>query len=442
MKVHRIILLLLLLAIGLPVLVNAQDSIPLLEKCKSCVYAVGGKAPSTSSVLLKMAGIVVVIVLATLFGWFTYHKKRYIFFGSVATLLVIGSYVFAIEKYKNKEYPVQSCDSTICITDSLNAVSAIDSLNPFVADEFLPAGGEFENLSEFTTASDDEFSEVSSELNEFSDNESEVSQTPIDKNLLYQTIVLLMLSAIIGLTIKYRLVRNSRGLILLASIIYLGFVRGACPCMIMSLHQVILFILGNPVTFISMLWFLGLVVVTYFFGKTWCGWLCHLGALQDVLFRAPGRKWLTTEKSQRIIKYIQIGLLVVLIVQLVITRSIIFVKYDPFKVAYNLFSSNITGYILLVLLLVSSVLIYRPFCRIACPVGLLLGWVTKISGAKKLVIAESGCSNCKSCVRSCKQQAIHSVDAKIKINTEDCILCGDCIGTCKKGLLSVKRNSI
>ncbi|MDR1975137.1 MAG: 4Fe-4S binding protein [Bacteroidales bacterium] len=427
MKVGRIILLLLLLAIVVPVLANAQDSSPLLEKCQSCVYAVGGKAPSTSSVLLKMAGVVAVIVLATLFGWFTYHKKRYIFFGAVATLLVIGSYVFAIEKYINREYPVQSCDSTICITDSLNAAPTVDSLNPFVADEFLPAAGEFEYLSEFTTASDDEFSEF--------------PQPSIDKNLLYQTIVLLMLSAIIGLIIKYRLVRNSRGLILLASIIYLGFVRGACPCMIMSLHQVILFMLGNPVPFISMLWFLGLVVATYFFGKTWCGWLCHLGALQDVIFRSPGRKWLATEKSQRMIKYIQSGLLVVLIVQLVITRSIIFVKYDPFKVAYNLFSSNITGYILLVLLLVSSVLIYRPFCRTACPVGLLLGWATKIPGAKKLVV-ESGCNNCKSCVRSCKQQAIHSVDGKIKINTEDCILCGDCIGTCKKSLLSVKRNSI
>jgi ferredoxin len=427
MKVDRIILLLLLLAIGLPVLANAQDSSPLLEKCNSCVYAVGGKAPSTSSVLLKMAGLVAVIVLATLFGWFTYHKKRYIFFGAVATLLVIGSYVFAIEKYKNREYPVQSCDSTICITDSLNAAPTVDSLNSFATDEFLPAADEFEYLSEFTTASDDEFSEF--------------SPPSIDKNVPYQTIVLLMLSAIIGLTIKYRLVRNSRGLILLASIIYLGFVRGACPCMIMSLHQVILFMLGNPVPFISMLWFLGLVVATCFFGKTWCGWLCHLGALQDVIFRSPGRKWLTTEKSQRMIKYIQSGLLLVLIVQLVITRSIIFVKYDPFKVAYNLFSSNITGYILLVLLLVSSILIYRPFCRICCPVGLLLGWVTKMPGAKKLVI-ESGCTNCKSCVRSCKQQTIHSVDGKIKINTEDCILCGDCVHTCKKGLISIKRNII
>ncbi|MDR1973231.1 MAG: 4Fe-4S binding protein, partial [Bacteroidales bacterium] len=401
----------------------------------------GGEAPSRSSVLLKMAGLVSVIVLATVFGWFTYHKKRYIFFGSAATLLVIGSYVYAIEKYKNREYPVQLCDLTLCLIDSSTALSTVDSLNLFVGEEFLAAGGEFEDLSELPTGSDAEFSEFSSQLNEFSDQESEVSQPSIDKNLLYQTIVLLMLSAIIGLTVKYRYVRDSRGLILLSSIIYLGFVKGACPCMIMSLQQVILFMLGNPVTFISMLWFVGLVFASYFFGKTWCGWLCHLGALQDVIFRLSYRKWLTTAKSQRVIKYIQIGLLLVLVVQLVITRSNIFIKYDPFKVAYNLFSSNITGYILLILLLLSSVLIYRPFCRICCPVGLLLGWVSKIPGAKGLVIG-GGCSNCKSCVRSCKQQAIHAVDGGIRINTEDCILCGECMYTCKKGLISIKRNVI
>jgi ferredoxin len=388
-----------------------------------------------------MAGLVSVIVLATVFGWFTYHKKRYIFFGSAATLLVIGSYVYAIEKYKNREYPVQLCDLTLCLIDSSTALSTVDSLNLFVGEEFLAAGGEFEDLSELPTGSDAEFSEFSSQLNEFSDQESEVSQPSIDKNLLYQTIVLLMLSAIIGLTVKYRYVRDSRGLILLSSIIYLGFVKGACPCMIMSLQQVILFMLGNPVTFISMLWFVGLVFASYFFGKTWCGWLCHLGALQDVIFRLSYRKWLTTAKSQRVIKYIQIGLLLVLVVQLVITRSNIFIKYDPFKVAYNLFSSNITGYILLILLLLSSVLIYRPFCRICCPVGLLLGWVSKIPGAKGLVIG-GGCSNCKSCVRSCKQQAIHAVDGGIRINTEDCILCGECMYTCKKGLISIKRNVI
>ena len=385
------------------------NSIPLLEKCKTCAYAIGG-IPSTSSILTKMGGIVFIIILAALFGWFTYRKKRYIIFGSIATLLVIGSYIYSIERYKNIENSSLLCKENRCIIDSLNNTETIfltDSLQAVSPDEFLPANSDFEDISG-------------------------------DKQLLYQTIILLVLSAITGLTIKYRFVRNTRGTILLSSIIYLGFVNGACPCMIMSLHQVILFILGNPVSFIAMLWFLGLLVVTYFFGKTWCGWLCHLGALQDFLFRKQGREWLVSEKSQRIIKYIQSGLFILLIIQLFITRSIIWVKYDPFKVAYNLFSSNITGYILLVVLLVSSLLVYRPFCRIACPVGLILGWVTKIPGAKKLAIKE-GCNSCKSCIRSCKQQAIHSDGNKIKINTEDCILCGDCMNTCKKSSLSVKN---
>ena len=446
MKILRATVSFLLLTVVFPTIIKAQDSLPLLDKCKTCAYAVGG-TPATSSILAKMGGIVFIIILAASFGWFTYRKKRYIIFGSIATLLVIGSYIYSIERYKNMESFSPLCEENICITDSFKNTETtflLDSLQTVSSDEFLPANSDFEDISglgdEFAEFSS-EFSEFSSELDEFSSDKPEISLTTGDKKLLYQTIILLILSAVIGLTIKYRFVRNIRGLILLSSIIYLGFVKGACPCMIMSLHQVILFILGNPVSFIAMLWFLGLVVVTYFFGKTWCGWLCHLGALQDFLFRKPGRQWLASEKSQRIIKYIQIGLFVILIVQLFITRSIIWAKYDPFKVAYNLFSSNITGYVLLILLLISSLLVYRPFCRIACPVGLILGWVTKIPGAKKLSIDEK-CNSCKSCVRSCKQQAIHSDDGKIKINTEDCILCGDCMSTCKKSSLSVKNKFV
>ena len=144
------------------------------------------------------------------------------------------------------------------------------------------------------------------------------------------------------------------------------------------------------VSWVSMLWFLGLLLLTYFFGKVWCGWLCHLGGLQDFLFKVTGWYFLSSQKSQRVLNYIQIGLLATLLVQLLITRSNIYVHYDPFKVAFNLISANTTGYILLVLLLLSSVLIYRPFCRMACPVGLILGWVTLIPGARKLKVIVTG----------------------------------------------------
>jgi NAD-dependent dihydropyrimidine dehydrogenase PreA subunit len=386
-----------------------------LENCKNCLYA-SAEAPSVSSVLLKMGGIAGIIVLATAYGWFSYRKKRYLFLGSLAVLLVVTSYMYSIEKYSS---PL--CDTAACIIP--------DSLQSLDQEEFLPVGPEF-----FSMPVDDK-----KEANHAVTNKQYPAS--VSNEILYQTILLLMLSALIGLSIKYRFVRDMRGIVLLSSLVYLGFIKGACPCVIMSFQHVILFLSGSHVAFVSMLWFLGLVIVTYFFGKTWCSWLCHLGAMQDFLFRRSGRKWLVSEKAQSVIKYIQTGLFVALLIQLIVTKSIIWIKYDPFKVAFNLFSGNTVGYVLLGLLLLSSVLVYRPFCRIACPVGLILGWATKIPGARKLTVNETACSGCKTCIRSCKQQSIRSAGNKININTENCILCGDCIGVCKKGALKLKNKS-
>ncbi|MBK8806009.1 MAG: 4Fe-4S binding protein [Bacteroidales bacterium] len=421
---------------------GVKDSVSIPENCKTCTY-VGdqNQEVSTSSIITKMIIILAVIAMATAYGWFTYRKKLYLFLGTVALVLVGGSYIYALVNTEKIEKTALPCGPTCVITDSIKSASPVvspDSSKFIKTDEFNAIGDEFQNAD--SIVSNDEFS---SSVDSFSDNSTNEIPAPIESNnkLLYQIIILLLLSAVIGLTLQYTFVRNLRGIIMLSSVVYLGFIGGACPCMIMSFQDFVLFILGSPVLFVSMLWFIGLVVVSYFFGKTWCGWLCHLGGLQDFLFRINSRKWLASEKSQKIISYVQIGLLVVLIVQLLLTRSIVWIKYDPFKVAFNFISANATGYILVVLLLVSSVLVYRPFCRIACPVGLILGWVTKIPGARKLSISSS-CVNCKSCVKSCKQQSIAIIQNKVIVKTQDCILCGDCLESCKKNSICLKNKSL
>ncbi len=450
MKRRNIVLMLLLIVIVFSAFANKTDGIPNLEDCKTCVYAgTGSSSASASSIVLRMCAIISVIILAMAYGWISFRKKIYLFLGSTAVLLVSGSYIYSLEKYKHPDYPSPLCATECLIADSVKSIgvlNSIDSLNPFSKDQFSPVSSDFENANisgkSIKVDTTGLASEFSSDLDDFSTQnipKTEASEYNKKANKqLYQTIVLLLLTALIGLTIKYQFVRNLRGLVLLSSLIYLGFIRGACPCMIMSLQHTVLFLLGGPVAFAATLWFLGLIIVTYFLGKTWCGWLCHLGALQDFLFRATSRKWLASEKSQFVIKYVQILLLVILIVQLIVTRTIIWIKYDPFKVAFNLISANAVGYVLLVLLLISSILIYRPFCRTACPVGLILGWITKLPGARKLSLS-STCNNCRSCTRSCKQNAIHSNSSGILINTEDCILCGDCINSCKKNSLSSKK---
>jgi NAD-dependent dihydropyrimidine dehydrogenase PreA subunit len=293
------------------------------------------------------------------------------------------------------------------------------------SNEFVQVSGEFTSLD--STATTSEFGSLNGDSN---------TDQKKDYSLLYQLGVLFTLLILISFLIRYESFRKTKGLFLMASVVYLGFFKGACPCMISSFQNTILAILGSDIEWVSMVWFLGLIPLTFFFGKVWCGWLCHLGGLQEFLFQSPKLNILKLQKTQNILRYIRVGFLVVLIIQLLITRSNIFIHYDPFKVAFNLFSANLTGYILLIPLLISSVLIYRPFCRTVCPIGLILGWVALIPGARQLSKKDS-CIDCISCSKSCQSKAMIYENKKSELQVQDCILCGDCMGSCKKHSLYV-----
>jgi ferredoxin len=261
-----------------------------------------------------------------------------------------------------------------------------------------------------------------------------------DNSQLWWVLSALGATILAGFMVRYNATRNLRGFILMASIIILGFYQGGCPCPIRSLQHVIMAGIGETPNWIGMIWFLGLLPVTYVFGKVWCGWICHLGALQEFLF-LPGKiKILRSEKAQKIMRIIRMVLIVVLIVQILITRTNLFKTIDPFKVAFNLQASNTIGWILLGLLLLSSVFIFRPFCKTVCPIGLVLGWISKIPGAS-ILSPQKECVGCKVCDNSCKINAITSDGKTSKLDNQECIACGNCASDCKKGSMLFVRNS-
>ncbi len=243
---------------------------------------------------------------------------------------------------------------------------------------------------------------------------------------------------LISLFIKNEKVRKLRPFVLLASLAYLGFYKGGCPCMIMSMENSMLIILGKTVKWTSIVLFVSLLPLTYFFGKIWCGWLCPLGALQEFLSASSKFKLLQSNKAQRNLRYLRVFFLIAFIVQTAITQTYLWGKIDPFKVAFNLTASNTIGVVLLILLFVTSILIYRPFCRGMCPVGLVLGWVTMIPGAKKITKKEA-CIDCRCCSNVCKTKAIVNENNKTILNAQDCIVCGDCFGSCKKDALCIVK---
>ncbi len=260
-----------------------------------------------------------------------------------------------------------------------------------------------------------------------------------DIKFLIELGTLFILLILISLLIKNHSFRKFRPFFLLITVAYFGFYKGGCPCMIKSLESTYLLIIGKNIAWISVLWFLSLIPLTYFFGKVWCGWLCHLGALQEFLFAGSKFTLLTSHKAQTFLRRLRIFVLILFLIQTSITLSYIWGHYDPFKSVYNIRTQNIAGFILVIVLLLSSLLIYRPFCRALCPVGLILGWVTHIPGSKKISKSET-CINCKLCSNKCKTSAIVYYNNISSLNVQDCIMCGDCLGSCKKNSLSVKKS--
>lgn len=396
------------------------------------------------------------IALLLVFGsyWFyTLKRKKYILIlGGTLAAAVVGSYFVRplLNTSKNSEN---------CLIVAGGGKAANDTAFTAPGNEFQAAGDEFQaadapakpaatttsaaaSADEFTPVSGDEFSGqgAAAAPAKVSPAPSQSASLSVEKErkAIYEPLAIFLVLGLIGWLLRYQWFRKLRGLVLLGGLVYLGFYRSACPCMISGFQDTVLVLFGAPVSWTATLWFLVLIPATYLFGKVWCGWLCHLGALQEFLYRAPKLKVLATAKAQRILKIVQISVFVLWILQLIISGSNWFCEYDPFKSAFNLIAPDWVGYVLLGILLVSSVLIYRPFCRSICPVGLVLGWTSLLPGARRLV-KNDACMHCSKCSNECKQGALIHEDKQTILRTQDCILCGECLHSCHKDALKVTR---
>jgi len=359
---------------------------------------------------------------------------------AIILLFTMGLYAAPKDEYTETK-AVQKTELEL----SIEAESAFDKeVATGVLDEMSFDEDEFSSDSEMSFdddefASDSEFS-MDDEFGEFSDEFSEegVENTTVSYTRVKWSLSILLVTILAGILVRYPATRKLRAVFMVGAVVILGFYRGGCPCMISSFQNTVLGVIGVEVNWQAIVWFVGLLPITYVFGKVWCGWVCHLGALQEFLYIPKKFEIFRSRKAQDIMRIIRYVFLTALVLQLLFTKVILFKNIGPFKVAFNLFSANTTGYVLLVLLLISSVFIYRPFCKAICPVGLILGWISKIPGASILGITTE-CKGCVTCNTACEMGAITRVDRVSVMNNPDCILCGDCLDSCRTETISFYR---
>ena len=230
-----------------------------------------------------------------------------------------------------------------------------------------------------------------------------------------------LLLCFIGIFYKTTTIQHLRPLILFVTLAYFGFVAGGCSCILFYFQGFVLFLMGKT-TFLFSFSFaviLAILVLSVIFGPLWCGWICWLGALQEFIFKQNKWKWWKTKKTQQILIYIQTIAFVALVLWVIFMQRPVLCAYDPFISVFKLKIFNWIGYITVPLLLISSLFIYRPFCRILCPIGWLLYVIKFIPFAAKLKLVE--CTECRKCHSYCKLNAIR--DKQID---KTCIMCGEC----------------
>lgn len=195
-----------------------------------------------------------------------------------------------------------------------------------------------------------------------------------------------------------------------------------------------------------------------FFGRMICSFLCPFGFFQELLYKIPGFKIKTSKKYLSITRKASLLKYFILIFLCIFLPILIYIKNgfaSPYFCKFicpegtifaswpllikNEFLRESLGFIfswktiLAVILIIFSILVFRPFCRFICPLGAIYSLFNKIAifGIK---VDSQKCTNCNACVNQCKMDTL-------KINDRECIRCGECISACKFNAISFGRKT-
>jgi len=195
-----------------------------------------------------------------------------------------------------------------------------------------------------------------------------------------------------------------------------------------------------------------LMIVGSLMGRFVCGWLCPFGLVQDLLHKIPFVKKLRKVPGDRYLRYLKYIVLVVFVIGLPMLLAGVGGYGTPWFCKLICPSGTLLGGIplvstnpglqktigflfgwkmgILVLIVVLSAMIYRPFCRYLCPLGAIYGLFNRFS-LYRLEVDSGKCNGCRKCRRTC------GMDVKVweNPNSAECIRCGKCVQACPRGAI-------
>lgn len=212
-----------------------------------------------------------------------------------------------------------------------------------------------------------------------------------------------------------------------------------------------------------------LLLLTLAFGRVYCSVICPLGVFQDIISWFSGKVKKNRFRYSPALSWLRYGVLAVYVIALVASAGALAALLAPYssygRIASNLFAplyqwgNNVFAhfaeradsyafyqtdvwikslptfiiatatFLILILLAARN---GRTYCNTVCPVGTVLGFLSRYSLFRMTIDTEK-CNHCGLCARNCKAACIDS--KKQQIDYSRCVVCMNCIGKCKQGAL-------
>jgi polyferredoxin len=220
-----------------------------------------------------------------------------------------------------------------------------------------------------------------------------------------------------------------------------------------------------------------LIALTLLFGRIYCSVICPLGVMQDIVSWYAGRRKRNRFSYSPAKNWLRYAVLAIFIATLVAGFGAIALLVAPYsafgRIAQNLFApiwkwgNNLLAFIAervdsyafysteivigswatfaiaAVTLIILGILAWRngrTYCNTICPVGTVLGALSRFSLLKPIIDTDK-CINCGLCARKCKAACI---DAKNhEIDYSRCVVCMDCLESCSKNAIkyTIRKSS-
>lgn len=218
-----------------------------------------------------------------------------------------------------------------------------------------------------------------------------------------------------------------------------------------------------------------LVVLTLVLGRIYCSVVCPLGVFQDFISWMRGKTKHNRFRYSPAINWLRYAMLGVFILTFIAGISSVVALLEPYsaygRIASNLFApvyqwgnnllaqlaeradsyafypvdvwmkNTLTFIIAFLSFVVLTVLAWRSgrtYCSTLCPVGTLLGFLSRFSMLKP-VINTGKCNGCGLCARNCKASCINPKEHQIDYSR--CVACMDCLDRCKQGAINYVRRT-